>query len=184
MTLKIRKSPLYAGEKVSILDKGLGGEIKCIYAAPVVSGLNPYCPSDTNPATGIDVSTLAMYDPPVTARGEWSLTSPVAVHRPESYAGYFVAVGMQSGIMYQINLTSDVDAVDPPTGNPVDTYMYLLDGPCSNAAEITHDDDSGGYGQSMILFTPMVTGDYCIEATTYGPSTTGYYQVSVVIPAT
>lgn len=73
---------------------------------------------------------------------------------------------------YTIMLTAGVPVTIVTRGGPsmtspgsnLDVYTILM----MNGAELTHDDDSAGYPNSRIVFTPPMTGPYTIRVTTFG----------------
>lgn len=73
---------------------------------------------------------------------------------------------------YNIALTAGVPVTIVVRGGPsvttpgsnLDVYTYLL----QNGVELMHDDDSAGYPNSRIIFTPPTTGIYTIRVSTFG----------------
>jgi hypothetical protein len=74
-------------------------------------------------------------------------------------------VRLVAGTTYTINMTS----------SSLDSYLIL-----SGHGVLIQDDDSGGNLNARIVFTPSVTGNYNIYATTFASGVTGNYRVSVL----
>lgn len=49
-------------------------------------------------------------------------------------------------------------------GSNLDVYTIVM----QNGVEITHDDDSAGYPNSRVIFTPPMSGQYTVRVTTFG----------------
>lgn len=82
-----------------------------------------------------------------------------------------VSVALEAGQTYLISLRgTGANAL-------VDPYLYLLD---PNGIEVASDDDGGTSIDSLITFTPTLSGTYQIEAAAYPDSgLTGQYTVDV-----
>ena len=89
-------------------------------------------------------------------------------HRPAgTYAKYFT-FSLASSRKVTIDLQSSQD-----------TYLYLLNGSTQTGSVIAENDDIvSGDTDSQIVRT-LAAGTYTVEATTYGPATTGSFVVSV-----
>jgi hypothetical protein len=98
---------------------------------------------------------------------DWSLIQgdPMCPHRPGCYEQTH-KVRLQAGVTYTIDLQS----------KDFDAYLYLEDGVGNVLAE---DDDSGGNLNARIVFTPTVTGEYLLVATTFNKGATGSYKLIV-----
>ncbi|REK06146.1 MAG: hypothetical protein DWQ36_14725 [Acidobacteria bacterium] len=106
---------------------------------------------------------------PSSHQGTWT-TSCASVGRPGRYAKFYT-FSMSGQTSLQIDLTSAT----------VDTYLLLYNGSSASGTPIAVDDDSGtGYNSRINLsFTFGSSGTYTVEATTYLPSTTGSFTLSV-----
>ncbi|MFB6176120.1 MAG: PPC domain-containing protein, partial [Halobaculum sp.] len=87
-----------------------------------------------------------------------------------TFRGYYepVTFSGQAGQTVRVRMTSDDD-----------TYLYLL-GP---SGEIIASDDDGGNGlNSELVISLPTTGEYTVIATSYDPSDTFSYRLSVTVP--
>lgn len=76
------------------------------------------------------------------------------------------AVRLEANRLYQIDLVT----------NNFDAYLYLLD----DAGIVLRRDDDGGQGlNSRILYTPLRTGTYYIQATSLGGDRIGNYTLTI-----
>jgi hypothetical protein len=78
------------------------------------------------------------------------------------------AVTLASGTTYTFHTTFDATSTD--------AFLILRD---AGGAEIVSDDDSGERNNSLIGFTPGVTGTYYIDAGTFEDDTTGSFHLSL-----
>lgn len=81
----------------------------------------------------------------------------------------WIAFEAELGLSYQISLDGFGAS---PLGDP---YLVIYDG---NGNQIGYDDDGGPGYNSLLTFTPFVTGTFYIEARAYS-SGTGGYQITV-----
>ena len=77
---------------------------------------------------------------------------------------------------FQINLTADRQYqirqnADSDSSSRLDSYLRLMD---TNGQELAHNDDDGGNLNSLIVFTPSVTGIYYVDAGAFGNSLGAY----------
>jgi hypothetical protein len=87
-------------------------------------------------------------------------------------------LGQRPGCHYEVHsvrLTAGVRYTIDMTSNFVDSYLIL-----SGNGVLIQDDDSGGNLNARIVFTPSVTGNYNIYATTFGRGQRGVYRISVL----
>ena len=97
--------------------------------------------------------------------GNWE-SSCTSVHRPGAYAKYYT-FSLSSSQTVTIDLQSSTD-----------TYLFLLNGSGQNGTVIAENDDSNSTFNSQIILT-LPAGTYTVEATTFDPSSTGNFVVSV-----
>ncbi|NGZ26866.1 MAG: hypothetical protein G8345_08250 [Magnetococcales bacterium] len=77
-------------------------------------------------------------------------------------------VVLNSGVAYRIQQNGT-------SGSTLDTYLRLLDG---SGSQLTYDDDSGDFLNSLINYTPSIAGTYFVSAGGYQTST-GSYTLSI-----
>ena len=141
--------------------------------ATVNSGAG-YTVSTTNSATvSVSDDDLAPVDVCLTALtgdgsvpGEWTVECD-SVGRSDRYARFFT-FSLDSQAVVRIDLESSLD-----------TYLFLRSGLGRDGQKL-HEDDDGGNGYNSRLSKSLAAGDYTIEATTYRPSKTGVFTLSVV----
>jgi formylglycine-generating enzyme required for sulfatase activity len=99
-----------------------------------------------------------------------SLTGAEPMNGPRTGSYYRVyAVSLTAGRTYSITMTA--------TGGGFDTYLYLYGG--VTCGEVAFDDDGAATANdSLLTFTPTVSGTYYLVATTYGSATTGTYTLT------
>ena len=80
---------------------------------------------------------------------------------------------------YTLTLTEATDIVINLSSDE-DTYLYLLDGHGKGGATLHSNDDTAGGGVNLNsrLSVTLQPGDYTIEATTYGPETSGAFTLT------
>ena len=101
-----------------------------------------------------------------TVNGSWT-TDCNSTHSSGRYAKYYT---------FTLSSTTDVQLDLQST---VDTYLYLLSGSGMDG-QVEDEDDDGGDGSNSQLQKTLSAGTYTIEATTYYPSNTGSFTLSVV----
>ena len=115
-------------------------------------------------ATGCNAATLTL--PASGIGGSWADDCESEVPG-RGYARHYTFTLSESAEV-TINLSSEVD-----------TYLYLRDGSATSGAPLHDNDDmESGNTDSQIIET-LSAGTYTIEATTYSPTTTGDFTLSV-----
>jgi predicted Zn finger-like uncharacterized protein len=99
-------------------------------------------------------------------RGSLQLSDPIDRFRGDSYCKVY-QVRLTANRTYTIDMRRQAPDIDP--------YLRLVD---ANGINLSADDDSGGDRDARIVFTPRVTGDYRIVATTFRRAT-GSFTLSV-----
>lgn len=118
----------------------------------------------TTPATGCSSVTTPI-NPGETKSGALSTTGCLSTYQTNCYYDNYTFYAV-AGTQYVINLTSDT----------LDTYLYLLD----EAGTVLAEDDEGGEDRnSLITYTPSVSGVLTIHATVYDPGDVGSYTVAL-----
>ena len=98
--------------------------------------------------------------------GEWTDECD-SVGRSGRYARFFT-FSLDKQALVRIDLESSWD-----------TYLFLRGGLGRDGPKL-HEDDDGGNGYNSRISKSLAAGDYTIEATTFGPSKTGAFTLSVV----
>ena len=98
--------------------------------------------------------------------GEWTDECD-SVGRSGRYARFFT-FSLDKQALVRIDLESSWD-----------TYLFLRGGLGRDGPKL-HEDDDGGNGYNSRISKSLAAGDYTIEATTYRPSKTGAFTLSVV----
>ena len=141
--------------------------------ATVNSGTGYTISTTTNSATvAVSDDDLPPVDECVTAltgdgsvTGEWTDECD-SVGRSGRYARFFT-FSLDSQTSVKIDLESSRD-----------TYLFLGVGLGRDSQKL-HEDDDGGNGYNSRISKSLAAGDYTIEATTFGPSQTGAFTLSV-----
>ena len=141
--------------------------------ATVNSGAGYTVSTTTNSATvAVSDDDLPPVDECVTAltgdgsvTGEWTVECD-SVGRSGRYARFFT-FSLDSQTSVKIDLESSLD-----------TYLFLRGGLGRDGQKL-HEDDDGGNGYNSRISKSLAAGDYTIEATTYTPSKTGVFTLSV-----
>ena len=106
-----------------------------------------------------------------TRLGTWS-SGCSSTNRSGSYARFYT---------FTLNGSAEVAVSLDSTDSPqVDTYLYLFSGSGTSGSVLGSDDD-GGSGRNSYLSKQLAAGTYTVEATTFSSSTTGAFQVSMVV---
>ena len=119
---------------------------------------------DDLPPTLIDKCVTALTGDGIVT-GEWTDQCD-SVGRSGRYARFFTfSLDVQTTV--RIDLESSWD-----------TYLFLRDGLGRDGQEL-HKNDDGGNGYNSRISESLASGDYTIEATTFGPSKTGAFTLKI-----
>ena len=134
--------------------------------------------------TELDSSLIEVCPSTVVANGSVipdSIIPSDCPHPVDNATPFFTA---NRANIYRVSLTvGDQATITTNGGGSLDTYLVLSD---SLGRVVAFNDDYGPFfdGSSQIVYTAATTGVYIIQATTFQPSATGYYTLSVgIIPA-
>jgi hypothetical protein len=177
MAIKFSKSPGYTPGSVIDIKKNstLGGSIVVGGTAPAPPpppppppASNPLCPSDTRDATLLSLASL-----PTVVNTTLDSTYD-SVNRGSEYNAKYLVFTLdpsQAGT-YQFDMSAGFD-----------TYLYLNEGPCSNAfVGLLDSDDDGGPGtDSRITWVYNGIADFTgsLECTSYSGGATGAFSMTV-----
>ena len=110
-----------------------------------------------------------------TQTGNWDGTCS-SDQRSGSYARYFsFTVEQDSSVTIDLTAPDSDSDGDPDT----DTYVYLLEGG-RDGDEVERNDD-GGTDTNAQLKATLKTGDYTVEATTFGSGATGSFTLTIAV---
>jgi hypothetical protein len=173
--IRFKNDPNLPTGRIVVVPGGPGGRI--------ISKIPPstaFCPTDTFTPTELSIAGLTTVNSSASARGQLTASSVRAVKRGSTYyAQYFIVTNVPASTTYRFDMSSDTDALDPPATSVWDTYLYVINGPCSSNA-IKAEDDDAGPGQDSQLSTNLVVGtNYLCECPTFNASATGYFSLKV-----
>ncbi|MCY4654529.1 MAG: PPC domain-containing protein, partial [Dehalococcoidia bacterium] len=129
-----------------------------------VSGGGSGGESGTPVATGCEPAPLTL--PASGISGTWADDCESSVSG-RGYARYY-SFTLAAETEVTIDLTSSVD-----------TYLFLRSGSATSGTALHQNDDIGGTNRNSQIVATLSAGAYTIEATTYSPSTTGSFTLSV-----
>ena len=135
--------------------------------------MDPSGTTASPPPTGNCESTVTSGPTPVQGglgglaiTGRWVVGCD-SVHRSGRYASYISFTRESSG---QVIITLE---------SSVDTYLYLLQGEGGSGTVLASNDDYDGGGSNSQITRFLSPGRYTVEATTYSPSVTGEFTLTL-----
>ena len=145
--------------------------VRAVYydANNLLEGYSPFIYGEGTPLA-VMVTDLGTLTQDHSLSDSWD-ASIKSSHRLGDYNARFYSFTLGRAERVQIDLSSSQD-----------TFMYLLAGQGRNGSIITQDDD-GGPGTNSRTTRDLNAGDYTVEVTTFSPSVTGNFNLSVALVA-
>ena len=148
-----------------------GVRVRAVYydANNLLEGYSPFVYGEGTPLA-VMVTDLGTLTQDHSLSDSWD-PSIKSAHRLGDYNARFYSFTLSRSERVRIDLSSSQD-----------TFMYLLAGQGRNGSIITQDDD-GGPGTNSRTTRDLGAGDYTVEVTTFSPSVTGNFNLSVALVA-